>query len=600
MAADGQPNQFDPRMQVAFEEAMGVRESSWKSVRPGKIKWNEADVARVARDMLDCIPVRAANMIRAGTYAGGALLKVDSDVSRPSFREIALNYVWIKPVLRSYPKHVPGGMFLTDCFLYLDDLFGGTLFSGPKLINAAEEAGRLKKLIGSLRYLYRNSVKSHNARVTELKGMLEPSPRSDAVRQQQLARAERLEGDRMVEALRDGGDGADEAHGALDGRDDDGRAEPAHDDDDTDDASDPGADSGDETTSEAEEEPSEDENVGGEANAHGDRRVRSEESKGEGMENGLDDGEDSGEDSDATLPLPGGGPTDRPCLSPYPFDDSDAYSPTVEPGSPWEDAKPAGGPVDSDDEGPPNVPCSWRGTAAEDLVNSVPPLPDSDDESEIDYVTPAKRVAPDDQVDESSMKVSKKAKVDAFHEAMGMVEVKDPKDVKPSAHSIKMPPLNQPRWFKDAVAELKSSCPPAVGPQANPAKKPKKNGTKNEKTLAKKKASFHRGNPRPSSGPPRADVAIAEGDSPSSASAAGMYGEYSLEGIPRNALPDPNRKHQGKHSYTIQKGDAKLEVLLKSRAYYVRTGQKGQVSWAKHGGPRDAWIVACGRAGVLP
>jgi hypothetical protein len=46
--------------------------------------------ARVARDMLDCIPVRAANMIRAGTYAGGALLKVDSDVSRPSFRDKCL------------------------------------------------------------------------------------------------------------------------------------------------------------------------------------------------------------------------------------------------------------------------------------------------------------------------------------------------------------------------------------------------------------------------------------------------------------------------------------------------------------------------------
>ena len=51
--------------------------------------------------------------------------------------------------------------------------------------------------------------------------------------------------------------------------------------------------------------------------------------------------------------------------------------------------------------------------------------------------------------------------------------------------------------------------------QANPAKKPKKNGTKKEK-IAKKKASFHRGNPRPSSGHPRAD---AEGDMPSSASA---------------------------------------------------------------------------------
>ena len=52
-----------------------------------------------------------------------------------------------------------------------------------------------------------------------------------------------------------------------------------------------------------------------------------------------------------------------------------------------------------------------------------------------------------------------------FHEAMGMVDVKDAKDLKPSAHSIKMPPLDQPRWFQDAVTELESSRPPAVGPQ---------------------------------------------------------------------------------------------------------------------------------------
>lgn len=58
---------------------------------------------------------------------------------------------------------------------------------------------------------------------------------------------------------------------------------------------------------------------------------------------------------------------------------------------------------------------------------------------------------------------------------------------------------------------------PFITLQAKPVKKPKKNGTKNGNKLAKKKASFHRGNPRPSSGPPRADAA--EGDSPSSASA---------------------------------------------------------------------------------
>ena len=43
--------------------------------------------ARVAKDMYDSIPARAANMIKSGTFAGGALIKVESDVSRPSFRD---------------------------------------------------------------------------------------------------------------------------------------------------------------------------------------------------------------------------------------------------------------------------------------------------------------------------------------------------------------------------------------------------------------------------------------------------------------------------------------------------------------------------------
>ena len=33
LAANGEPNQFDPRMQAVFQEAMGLREGAWKSVR---------------------------------------------------------------------------------------------------------------------------------------------------------------------------------------------------------------------------------------------------------------------------------------------------------------------------------------------------------------------------------------------------------------------------------------------------------------------------------------------------------------------------------------------------------------------------------------
>jgi len=65
-------------------------------------------------------------------------------------------------------------------------------------------------------------------------------------------------------------------------------------------------------------------------------------------------------------------------------------------------------------------------------------------------------------------------------------------------------------------------------------------------------------------------------------------------------MPSSDRKHLGNHSYTIEKGGRKLEVLLKNKAYYVRGENKGQVSWAKNGGVRSAWIMACSKAGILP
>lgn len=79
------------------------------------------------------------------------------------------------------------------------------------------------------------------------------------------------------------------------------------------------------------------------------------------------------------------------------------------------------------------------------------------------------------------------------------------------------------------------------------------------------------------------------------------YKKYSLAGLPKNALPDPTKEHAGAHGYTVKKGAAKIEVLLRTRAFCVKTGErKGQITWSKHPSIRDAWIVACTRAGVLP
>lgn len=74
---------------------------------------------------------------------------------------------------------VPSGYLLTDMWLYLDMLFQGRLLKDPKkskIDMAADEALKLKKLIGGIRALWRNSESGQHPRVTELKGLIKPSP----------------------------------------------------------------------------------------------------------------------------------------------------------------------------------------------------------------------------------------------------------------------------------------------------------------------------------------------------------------------------------------------------------------------------------------
>lgn len=58
-----------------------------------------------------------------------------------------------------FPSSVPSALYLADVFLYADDLLDGALLTaGPsKVLQASEEGMRVKRLVGALRYLYRNS-----------------------------------------------------------------------------------------------------------------------------------------------------------------------------------------------------------------------------------------------------------------------------------------------------------------------------------------------------------------------------------------------------------------------------------------------------------
>ena len=76
-------------------------------------------------------------------------------------QDIAANYVWLKPLATKFTTSVPGAILLTDVWLYLNDLLDKRLLVKPRVpvqLQAGQEAERCKKLMGALRYLYRNSV----------------------------------------------------------------------------------------------------------------------------------------------------------------------------------------------------------------------------------------------------------------------------------------------------------------------------------------------------------------------------------------------------------------------------------------------------------
>ena len=62
--------------------------------------------------------------------------------------------------------------------MWLDTLFKGQLLVGAntKLQIAAEEGVKIKKLVGAVRSLWRSSPAGNHPRVTQLKGLLRPSP----------------------------------------------------------------------------------------------------------------------------------------------------------------------------------------------------------------------------------------------------------------------------------------------------------------------------------------------------------------------------------------------------------------------------------------
>ena len=80
--------------------------------------------------------------------------------------DIAVNFVWLKPFVEAFPDRVPSGFLMCDVSLMLNEFLMDKLLlpedpNAPvtredQVEMAKEEMNRMKKLLGALRYLWRN------------------------------------------------------------------------------------------------------------------------------------------------------------------------------------------------------------------------------------------------------------------------------------------------------------------------------------------------------------------------------------------------------------------------------------------------------------
>ncbi|CAL1163685.1 unnamed protein product [Cladocopium goreaui] len=170
-----------------------VPRDDWKSVRHGKVQWTKEQVAALAQSMLDNIPGRAKSLIVSHNSMAGSHMLVLTDPdgpTRPTFKDIAVNFVWLKPFVEAFPDRVPSGFLICDVVLMLNEFLMDKLLlpddpntpltREDQVEMAKEETTRMKKLLGALRYLWRNGPGSHDQRVADLKAILVPSPSSIA------------------------------------------------------------------------------------------------------------------------------------------------------------------------------------------------------------------------------------------------------------------------------------------------------------------------------------------------------------------------------------------------------------------------------------
>jgi len=147
--------------------------------------WTRTEVTQLASIMFRTLPHQVHRLVSSEALKGGPIVMLDSVLQSPRQKHLRQNRFWIQAVAKVFPASVPSAYFLAGAMLELNGMFDGNLLKVPvqdvqgcKLTPALQEAAKLKKLLGYLRYLFRSTVQSRCPEVAALKAHLQKNPRS--------------------------------------------------------------------------------------------------------------------------------------------------------------------------------------------------------------------------------------------------------------------------------------------------------------------------------------------------------------------------------------------------------------------------------------
>lgn len=58
----------------------------------------------VAREMVHGLPFKLVQLVQGDEFKGGKLINLKSDLAKPCAHDLALNYVWLLPIVKASPQ----------------------------------------------------------------------------------------------------------------------------------------------------------------------------------------------------------------------------------------------------------------------------------------------------------------------------------------------------------------------------------------------------------------------------------------------------------------------------------------------------------------